>query len=84
MRRVGDESLLAGERGIEPLEHHVEGVGQLLELVIGAGEREALTEPQLGRPPRGLGDRPHRPQRPPGSEPAEAGRGDCEDPEANR
>ncbi len=65
VRRVGDESLLTGERGIEPLEHHVEGVGQLLELVIGAGERETLTEPQLGSPLRDLGDRPHRPQRPP-------------------
>ena len=48
VRGVGDEPLLAGESGIEPLEHHVEGVGQLLELVIGAGQREALTEPQLG------------------------------------
>jgi hypothetical protein len=35
---VGDELALGGEGRVQPGQHGVEGVGQLLELVVGAGQ----------------------------------------------
>ena len=44
VRGVGHEAPLAGERGRQALEHPVEGVGQLLELVARALQGDALAE----------------------------------------
>jgi len=57
---VGDESALAVEGVVEALEHDVEGVGQLLELVVWAVEGEAFVQAAVGGwgvgdPPGGLG-----------------------------
>ena len=40
VRGVGHELPLRGEGGVEPVEHGVEGVGQLLQLVVGAAQVE--------------------------------------------
>ena len=62
VRGVGDERALAGERGGEPVEHVVEGVGEHPHLVPGAA---GLVDPrlELARVDAG-GDRRHPPQRP--------------------
>ena len=55
VRRVGHEAPLAGEGAGQALEHRVEGVGQLLELVARALQRDALVERVLrdaAAPPR--------------------------------
>ena len=76
VRGVRDEPALRGERQVESLQHVVEGVGQLLELVLGPGQREPLAQVLVGGAAGGLGDRPHRPQHPAGHVPAQAARGD--------
>ena len=48
MRSVGDEPALGLERRLEPAEQAVERVGQLLELVVGPLERQALVQVALG------------------------------------
>ncbi len=42
VRRVGHEPALAGERGVEPVEHAVERVGQFLQFVLRALEGDAV------------------------------------------
>ena len=74
---VGDEPLLALERGLEPAEHLVERLGQFAELVAGAAQRDPRREVVFRRGAGGRGDPVHRAQRPPGGDPAEdRGEGD--------
>ena len=44
VRGVGHEALLGLERRAEPVEHRVEGVGELGDLVVGAGVADPLVE----------------------------------------
>jgi hypothetical protein len=53
VRGVGHEAPLALEGGLEPLEHRVEGVGQLAQLVARAVERDARVERAVGDRARG-------------------------------
>ena len=77
MGGVGDEPLLALERGLEPAEHLVERLGQLAELVAGTCRRDPRRQVVLGRGAGGRRDPVHRAQRPPGEDPAEdRGQGD--------
>ena len=49
---VGGEPLLLGDVRFEPREDGVEGVGEVLQLVSGSGEREAVAPAALGDLPR--------------------------------
>ena len=60
MGRVGREPLLFGDVCLEPREQAVDGVGEILQLVAGPREREALVQVALGDL---SGARRHRPQR---------------------
>ena len=60
VRGVGDEPALAVEGAVQPLQHGVERVGQLLDLVARAGQRDPLVQPAAGAV--GPGD-PPRPSR---------------------
>ena len=71
VRRVGHEAPLAGEGARQPLEHRVEGVGQLLELVARALQGDALVERVLRDAPRRRGDPLQRAQHAPGDQPAQ-------------
>jgi hypothetical protein len=62
VRGAGDELALEGEGAIEAVEQLVEGVGELLELVVGAGEMESLMQIGGGDLPGGRGDRTQRSQ----------------------
>ena len=57
------------KRVVEPHEHPVERVGQLLELVGGALERDPLAEVLARDAARGGGDLAQRPERAPGEQP---------------
>nr|WP_230985368.1 hypothetical protein [Microbispora oryzae] len=70
VRGVGDEPALRGERGLQPVQQFVEGVGQLLELVGGPGHRQPPVEPLRGDVPDGRRHVGERPQDPSGGEPA--------------
>jgi hypothetical protein len=70
---VGDELALGGEGGLEPAEQPVEGVRQLLELVVGAVQRQALVKVKGGNMPCGCRDRAQRAQHPARHHPAEPG-----------
>ncbi len=67
---VGDEVPLGLEGGFEPREEVVEGVAELLELVLRAVEGQALVQAGRGDPPGRAGDGPDGPQHPAGDEPA--------------
>ena len=54
VRGVGDEPPLPVERAVEPLEHRVERVGELLDLVVGAGQRDPLVQPAVGVRPSAM------------------------------
>jgi hypothetical protein len=73
VRGVGGEAPLAGERPVQPLQHAVEGVGELLELVLRAVQADALLEGVGGAALGGGGDGRQRPQHPPGHQPAARG-----------
>jgi hypothetical protein len=81
---VGDEAALAVEGAVEALQHGVEGVGQVLELVVGPLQGDALLQVAVGDPAGGGGDVLQRPQRPPGQQPAEPSGGDADDPEGDQ
>ena len=70
VRRVGREALLARERVVEPVEHVVEVVGELLELVAAAAQADAVVEPAGGGEPRGRVDVVERAQDPAREQPA--------------
>ena len=68
---VGDEASLGVERRFEAGEQPVDGVAEILELVVGAGEREALVQVALGDLTGGGGHDPQRSQDSTRDEPAE-------------
>ena len=72
--RVGGESLLFGDVCLEPREEAVDGVGEILQLVAGPREREALVQVPLGDLPRGRRHRAQRAQDTAGDQPAERDR----------
>jgi hypothetical protein len=78
VRGVGDEPLLAFERGLEPAEHLVERLGQFAQLVAGTCRCDPRRQVAFGGGARGIRDLVHRAQRPPGEDPAED-RGEGED-----
>ena len=59
------------ERSLEPVEQLVDRVGQLSQLVVGAGEVQPLVQGGGGDLSCCRRDRPQRPQDPPGHEPTE-------------
>ena len=67
---VGDEVSLCFEGSVEPREQVVEGVAELLELVLRAVEGQALVQAGRGDPPGRAGDGPDGSQHPAGDEPA--------------
>ena len=69
MGGVGDEPLLALERGLEPAQHVVEGFGQFAELVTRTRRGDPRRQVVFGRGAGGRRDPVHRPQRPPGEDP---------------
>ena len=71
MRRRRDEVALSGERAVKPGEHSVKRVGQLLELVSGAVQRDPLAQVLARDAARGGGDLAQRRQRSPGQQPAD-------------
>jgi hypothetical protein len=75
---VGDEPLLALERGLEPAEHRVERLGQLPQFVAGTCRRDPRRQVVFRRGAGGLRDQVHRAQCPPGEDPAKH-RGEGED-----
>ncbi len=73
---VGDEVPLGGEGGFQAGQQVVEGAGEFFELIVGPGQGEPLVQAGGGDPAGGGGDGAHRPQYPPGDQPAE-GEGEC-------
>ena len=57
---VGDEPLLALERGLEPVEHLVEGLGEFVELVAGAAQRDSRRQVVFRGGAGGRGYQVHR------------------------
>jgi hypothetical protein len=78
---VGCESLLFGDVCLEPREEAVDGVGEILQLVTGPGEREALVQVALGDLPCGHRHRPQRAQDPARDQPTERDRRDGHEPQ---
>ena len=68
---VGDELSLCLEGGFEPAEQSVDGVAELLELVVGPFEVEPAVEVAGGDVACGFGDGAQRAQGPAGDHPAE-------------
>ena len=59
------------ERCLQPRQQLVESTGELGELIVRPGQREALVQAGGGDPARGRGDGPQRAQHPAGHQPAE-------------
>jgi hypothetical protein len=72
--RVGDELALELKRALQAGEQLVEGIAELLELVVGPAEVQPLVEVGGGDLPGSCGDRAQRPQEPPGHQPTECKR----------
>ena len=53
-----------------PVEHRVEGVGEIGQLVAAAGQRDAVVERAVAAPARGIGDAVQRPQHDAGEQPS--------------
>ena len=66
VRGVGDEALLRGEGPLQAVQHLVEGVGELLELVVGAVQLDPPGQVGAGHPAGGAGDPAERRQDPAG------------------
>ncbi len=66
VRGVGDEPPLAVERRVQPVQHRVERVGQLLAPRRPARPADPLVQRLVRQPARGRGDLADRAQRPPG------------------
>jgi hypothetical protein len=81
VRRVRDEPPLAVEGPVEPFQHHVERVSELLHLVVRAVQRDPLVQATVGGRGAGdpggrLGHPVQRLEQPAGDEPAQRGRRD--------
>ena len=72
MRGVGHEAPLRLERGLQACEQVVEGASELLELIVGALDVQALVQIGRGDVPGRRCDRAQGPQQPTGDQPAEA------------
>lgn len=87
VRGVGDEAPLGAEGRFEAGEEPVDGVAEALQLVVGAGEREALVQVALGDLTGGGGHDPERSEDSARDEPAEqhghADHGDQDDARAD-
>ena len=70
MAGVGDELTLAAEGAVEPLEHHVEGVGELSQLVARTLQGDTFCEVLLTCRPCGGSEAVHRRQDASGGDPA--------------
>ncbi len=70
VRGVRRETLLLGDVALEPLEHGVEGVGQLAELVVAAGQQRCGGRARRCRGAGGRGDPVERGEHPAGEDPA--------------
>ena len=79
VRRVRDETPLRGERALQPLQQAVDGVGEILQLVLGAGHGQPLMQVVLGDPLGGRRHLPQRAQHPARDNPAEHERHDGHD-----
>ena len=79
VRGVGDELALGIEGGFEAAEEPVDGVRKLLELVVGALEREPSVQVAGRDVTGGVGDRSQGAERSPCDEPAEPDRQDRHD-----
>ena len=79
VRGVRDELTLRFEGRLESAEQFVEGVTELLELVIGTLEGEALVQVRSRDRACGCGDGVQPPQDATGDHPAQTDRGDCHD-----
>jgi hypothetical protein len=78
---VVQEPPLGGEGRLQPVEHVVEGAGQLGDVVV-AGDGDAAGQVRLTDPLGGLADQPDRGQHPPGHQPAgQAGHGQGAEPD---
>lgn len=64
VRGVRDEPLLGGEGPLQPVQHLVEGVGELLELVVGAVELDPPGQIGTGHLAGGPGDPAERGEHP--------------------
>ena len=64
---------------IEPFEHRIEGIGEILDLVLGTGEGDALMEAAVGDAARGGGDLAERLEGLAGHQPADDSGNDGED-----
>ena len=73
VRGVGHEPALAGERGFQPGEHRVEGVGEFLELIGWTGQCQPAVQVLLRGGLRRRGDGGQRPKHPAADGPAESG-----------
>jgi hypothetical protein len=69
MRRVGGEQLLAGEGGLQPGKHRVEGVAEFGELIGWPAQREPLMQVLAGDPLRRFCDLAQGPQHTPSHQP---------------
>jgi hypothetical protein len=76
VRGVRDEPALGRERSLQACEKFVEGIAELLELVVGADHREPFMQARGRDQARGRRDRSKGPQDPAGDEPAEPHRDD--------
>ena len=81
VRGVGDELPLRLERDLQAIQHRVELVGEVLQLVRRAVEADALLEALVGDATRHVRDLMDGPQHPPRNEPAEADRDDGHQPQ---
>ena len=67
---VGGESPLFGDVGFEPLEHGVEGVGELAELISATREPDSVGERSIRGLARGVGDASQRGEHAAGENPS--------------
>jgi hypothetical protein len=68
---VGDEAALGLERGFQPGEQVVDGVGEASQLVVGAAQRQAFVQVSLGDLPSRVRHETKRSQHPAGDDPSE-------------
>ncbi len=74
MARVRDEAPLGLDALLEAIEHRIEGVGQLAQLVVRPAEGDALTEVLVRGAPRRARDRSDGREEAPSGQPSQAGR----------
>ena len=74
VRHGRDQPSFGLERGLDPVEQRVEGVGELAELVVRTAQRHPLVQRVRGDGASPAGDRVHRRQHPAGEDPPHAHR----------